>query len=149
MTVHPPLAVIPDWGPSLTFISKPGGYKYVTDQYAALQASTWNKRVEEEMERNKEEEEEMDRRNMQNKVPWEGRENHKMSMTEDLYPRLGRQSDPKTRTGPYRGKYSVIGRRTGVGRRTGIGRKGIRNKDTVKMQNSRVDDPGNRRSQGS
>ena len=96
MTVHPPLAVIPDWGPSLTFISKPGGYKYVTDQNAALQAHTWNKRVEEEVE-----EEERDRQGMQLHGNWDRMKdllNPKQKDIEYNYQRLGRQRDPKTRT---------------------------------------------------
>ena len=31
------------WGPSQTFISKVGGYKYVTDQYTALLSSIWGR----------------------------------------------------------------------------------------------------------
>ena len=151
MTVHPPLAVIPDWGPSLTFISKPGGYKYVTDQYAALQASTWNKWQEEEMERNKEDKKEEMERQRQSNDSWVMRgnyKNHKQyseyedgGMADYTYPRLGRQRYPKSRTqflpmrtGPYRGQYSVIGKRTGVGRRTGIGRKGVRKINLVTKQ---------------
>ena len=112
MTVHPPLAVIPDWGPSLTFISKPGGYKYVTDQHAALQAHIWNKGVEEEVEQ----EEERDRQGMQVNDNWNRMKDHKQKDNEYNYQRLGRQRDPKTRTefqphraGHQRGKYSAVG----------------------------------------
>ena len=31
------------WGPSMTFTSKVGGYKYVTDQYTALLSSIWGR----------------------------------------------------------------------------------------------------------
>lgn len=141
MTVSPPLAHIPDWGPSLTFVSKPGGYKYVTDQYAALLASTWNK---------KEEETRRDREDRQNNVNWDRKENYKNhkqysdydeeDMPEYTYHRMGHKRDPKarteflsSRTKPYRGQYSVIGKRTGVGRRTGIGGKGVRHFSSVNV----------------
>ena len=41
MTVSPAQAVSPYWGQSQTFVSKVGGYKYVTDQYTALLSSLW------------------------------------------------------------------------------------------------------------
>ena len=119
MTVHPPLAVIPDWGPSLTFISKPGGYKYVTDQNAALQAHIWNKGVEEE-----EEEEKSSGLNREKIL-----NNHRQfdNEYEPWYPRRTFRRDPKSqnefllsRTGAYQGQYLGIRKRTGVRRRTGI-----------------------------
>ena len=118
MTVHPPLAMIPDWGPSLTFISKPGGYKYVTDQNAALQAHIWNKVVEEE---------EMEKSSGLNSKKILNNHQQHDNEYEPGYPRRIFRRDPKSqtelllsRTGPYQGQYSGIRKRTGVRRRTGI-----------------------------
>ena len=41
MTVSP--AGVEYWGPSQTFVSKVGGYRYVTDQYTALLSSIWGR----------------------------------------------------------------------------------------------------------
>jgi len=155
MTVSPPLAHIPDWGPSLTFVSKPGGYKYVTDQYAALLATTWNK---------KEKETRWDIQDRKDNVSWDKKDNyqnHKAYFDHEVdkisynskypkytYHRLGRQRDPKkrtefipNRTKPNKGQYSAIGKRTGVGRRTGIGGKISRkvNPVIVSKQKHRVE----------
>ena len=43
MTVRPAGVSGDYWGPSQTFISKTGGYKYVTDQYTALLSSIWGR----------------------------------------------------------------------------------------------------------
>ena len=100
MTVHPPLAVIPDWGPSQTFISKQGGYKYVTDEYAALLATTWNKDLEEEREKSSD-------------IVFDNiLLNHRLDDQDPRYIRKSFRRDPKSRTeflvkrtGRYRGKY--------------------------------------------
>ena len=100
MTVHPPLAVIPDWGPSQTFISKQGGYKYVTDEYAALLATTWNKDMEEEREKSSDII--FDKMFM----------NHRLDDQNPRFPTQSLRRDPKSRaellvkrTGRNRGKY--------------------------------------------
>ena len=122
MTVHPPLAVIPDWGPSLTFISKPGGYQYVTDH----NAHRWKKGVEEE---------EMEKSSGLNgeKILNNHRHHDTEPDTQFGYQRQIFRRDPKSqteflqsRTSPYRGKYKAIWKRTGLGRRTGIGWRGRR-----------------------
>ena len=41
MTVSP--GGVEYWGPSQTFVSKVGGYRYVTDQYTALLSSIWGR----------------------------------------------------------------------------------------------------------
>ena len=119
MTVHPPLAVIPDWGPSQTFISKQGGYKYVTDEYAALLATTWNKNMEEEREKTSD--------IVFDKVLL----HHRLDDQDPRYPRKSLRRDPKSRTeflekksGSYRGVYSRLGRRTGMSDKTPQSRTG-------------------------
>ena len=119
MTVHPPLAVIPDWGPSQTFISKQGGYKYVTDEYAALLATTWNKNMEEEREKTSD--------IVFDKVLL----HHRLDDQDPRYPRKSLRRDPKSRTeflekksGSYRGVYSRLGRRTGMSDKTPHSRTG-------------------------
>ena len=117
MTVHPPLAVIPAWGPSQTFISKQGGYKYVTDEYAALLATTWNKDMEEEKEKTSD-------LNLDKVF-----ENHRHDEPDPRYWRKSLRRDPKSRTeflvkkkGSYRGDRRSDRRHYGRG---GIKRRRI------------------------
>ena len=104
MTVSPPLAKIPHLGPSHTFISKVGGYKYITDQYTALQSSLWGLKDEDGTEKIQKSRHETD------------------NTTFFGHPRLGRQRYSKSRTdfetqtrSPYAGHYRVM-----VDRRSGL-----------------------------